>query len=467
MKTQRTAASMTGALAALSIAVAGILSACGGDSGGSFSATCPRGEIDKAGGKVQVLFWHAMTAANRDTIERMVGEFNASQDKVEVQAVFQGSYGDNVTKYFTALRGGALPDIIQVEDTSSQRMVDSQSVARAQDCIDATGYDLSDHLERVIAYYSIEGKMWPYPFNVSNPVLYYNKLAFEKAGLDPNQPPRTLDEVRTYSQKIVDAGAANHGMSIELGGWFFEQWMAKAGQTFVDNDNGRSARATSVQFDNDTGRRIFAWLDGMVDDGLAVNVGRNPSGADHLLAIGSSDAAMTIGTSAAMRTVYGVLESGQFPHVKVGVAPMPGLDAADAGGVEVGGGALFIVNRASAAKQEGARIFAEWLNAPEQQATWHIGSGYIPVRESASQLPDVQELWAEFPQFKVAYDQLLSGETNAASAGTVLGPYAAVREAMVEAMEQMLLQGKAPDAALADAAKAANSAIKEYNDRIR
>jgi sn-glycerol 3-phosphate transport system substrate-binding protein len=200
---------------------------------------------------------------------------------------------------------------------------------------------------------------------------------------------------------------------------------------------------------------------------LAVNIGRNPTGADALLAIGSGDVAMTIGTSAAMRSVYGVLESGQFPNVRVGVGPMPGLQARDAGGVEVGGGALFVVNRASDEKQEAARIFAKWLNEPEQQAEWHAGSGYIPVRRSAAALPTVTGLWAEFPQFRVAYDQLNSGQNNAASAGTVLGPYAEVRDAVVAGLEAMLLQGKDPDAALKDAAIAANEAIAAYNRRIQ
>jgi len=452
---------------ALATPFAAVLAACGGNNGGGFSAECPIGLVDKEAGPVRILFWHAMSVANRDTIERMVGEFNASQDRVQVQPVFQGTYDDNLTKYFTALRGGDLPDIIQVEDTAAQRMIDSRTVVRAQDCITAENYDLSDHIERVIAYYSINGELWPYPFNVSNPVLYYNQIAFEKAGLDPQKPPATLDEVRAYSQKLVDSGAANHGIALELGGWFFEQWMAKAGQPFTDNDNGRTARATSVLFDNDTGRELFGWIDSMIDDGLAVSVGRNASGADALLAIGSGDAAMTIGTSAAMRSVYGVLESGEFPDVKVGLATMPGLEAQDAGGIEVGGGAVFIISRSSPAKQEAARILAKWLNEPAQQAEWHVGSGYIPIRKSAAELPAVTELWAESPQFRVAYDQLLSGQTNVASSGTVLGPYEEIREAVVTAMEQMLLQGKDPAAALADAAKAANIAIEEYNRRIR
>lgn len=444
-----------------------MLAACGGGKGGGFSTECPTGLVGQGGGPVKITFWHAMTAANRDTLERMVAEFNASQDGVEVQPVFQGTYDENMTKYFTALRGGDLPDIIQIEDTGAQRMVDSRTVARAQDCIDAEGYDLSDHVERVIAYYSINGKLWPWPFNVSNPVLYYNKIAFEKAGLDPERPPATLDEVRQASQQLVDRGVTRQGLALELGGWFFEQWLAKAGQLYVDNDNGRTARATRALFDSDTGRELFRWIDGMVNDGLAVNIGRNPSGADALLAVGSGDAAMTIATSAAMRSIYGVLESGQFPDVKVGVGPMPGLEAQDSGGIEVGGAALFIVNRSSPAEQEAARIFAKWLNEPAQQAEWHVGSGYVPIRKSATDLPAVQELWGASPQFRVAYDQLLAGRTNAASAGTVLGSYNDVRETVVKALEEMLLQGKDPDAALAGAAKAADDVMKQYNDRIR
>lgn len=457
---------ISGPLVALVALFLALAAACSSGDNNNFSAECPIGLVEKAEQPVEVTFWHAMTAANRDTLEKMVGEFNASQDKVRVQAVFQGSYDENRTKYFTALRGGDLPDIIQVEDTGTQRMIDSKSVVRAQDCIDAEQYDLSDHLDRVVAYYSIGGEMWPYPFNVSNPVLYYNKTAFERAGLDPEKPPRTLEEIRTYSQKLVDSGVVRRGIAMELGAWFFEQWLAKAGQPFVDNENGRAGRATSVLFDNEQGREIFRWLDSMVDDGLAVSVGRNPSGADALLAIGGGDAAMTIATSAAMRSVFGVLESGQFPGVSVGVGRMPGLAAQDAGGVEVGGASLFIINRSPDVEQEGARIFAKWLNEPAQQAEWHVGSGYVPIRRSAVELAPVQQLWTDLPHFRIAYDQLLAGQTNVASAGSVLGAYDEVREAVVTAMEQMLLQGKDPDAALADAAKEANAALKNYNSRI-
>lgn len=451
------------AILAIIVAATGALgAACGGGNGGEPLGTCPIGLVEAADSPVQIDFWFAEQAANQDTLLRMVDEFNALHDKVHVNAAFQGSYDESTAKYLTALRSGDLPDIVQVVDWETQRVIDSGSVVRAQDCIDAEGYDLSDHLPRVVAYWSIGGKLWSYPFTAAAAVLYYNARAFEKAGLDPALPPATFEDTREMSQQIVDSGAARHGIALEMHAWYIENWLAKAGQPIVDNDNGRSARATAAVFDSDAGREAFTWIDSMVSDGLAVNVGRNPSGADSLLAIGSGDAAMALGSSAAMRSVFGVLESGEFPDVRVAAAPMPGAS----GGVVVGGASLFIVGKSSPVEQEAARIFAQWLNQPDRQAEWHTGSGYIPIRRSAAEMPAIQEFWAANPQFKVAYDQLAGTDVTVATSGAVIGPFIEVRRAIVEAMESMLLRGTDPATALRNAQEAATRAIASYNERV-
>jgi sn-glycerol 3-phosphate transport system substrate-binding protein len=246
--------------------------------------------------------------------------------------------------------------------------------------------------------------------------------------------------------------------------WWIENQVARAGQLLVNNGNGRDARATEAAFDTDIGRAVFSWTKSMVDDGLALNVGRNPSGADALLAIGSGEAAMALGSSAGMRSVFQVLESGQYPDVRVAVGSMPAMRGE--GGSLVGGASLFIVNRSSPVKQEASRIFAEWLNEPEQQAVWHIGSGYIPIRRSAASLPSVQQLWSTSPQFKVAYDDLSPDLVTPASAGAVVGPFLDVRSAIVSGLESMLLQGTEPATGWRNAAAEATDAIRSYNRRI-
>jgi sn-glycerol 3-phosphate transport system substrate-binding protein len=453
---------------ALAATLPALHTACGGrkPSGAPRAGAppCPRGLLEGRTAPVEIIFWHSMTAANAETLRKLVDQFNAAQDRVQVRAVFQGTYTEARTKYLTALRGGGLPDIAQLEDTATQLMIDSSSVVAAQDCIDAEGYRLDDFLDRVVAYWTVAGRLWAMPFNVSAPLLFYNKTAFQRAGLDPNRPPTTLEDVRASARAIVASGSARSGIAFELSASYMEHWFAMAGEPFVNNDNGRAGRATEVRFNSDLGRGLFAWLKQMVDERLALSVGRNPSDIDHLIAIGSRDAAMTISTSASLRSVMNVLQSGQFPDVTPGVGPMPGPTGA--GGVLVGGAALWTIGRSAPEKQEAARRFARWLAEPAQQAAWHAGSGYIPIRKSAAQLPAVRDLWAKEPEFKMAYDELLRGPTNVATAGPVIGAYGDVREALVKGMEQMWLRGTPADAALRQAEQEANAAIADYNRRV-
>ena len=92
---------------------------------------------------------------------------------------------------------------------------------------------------------------------------------FEAAGLDPDDPPVTLDELRAASQAIVDAGAAATGIAFDSGvdsggGWFLEQWFARAGEPYADNGNGRSGAGDAGALRRPVGRR--ADDRGAVDD---------------------------------------------------------------------------------------------------------------------------------------------------------------------------------------------------------
>ena len=86
--------------------------------------------------------------------------------------------------------------------------------------------------------------------------------------------------------------------------------------------------------------------------------------------------------------------------------------------------------------------------------------------ESAVDLPAVQQRWAELPGFKVAYDQLLTGPNNAATAGPVIGDYDGTRDAVKQGFEQLISGGKSPKAALKATKQATDAAITDYNERI-
>ncbi len=303
------------------------------------------------------------------------------------------------------------------------------------------------------------------PFNVSNPVLYYDKNTFTAAGLDPNQPPTTLDDVTEYSKKIKATGQYEYGYGLKLDPWYIEQMSAKAGVPYVNNGNGRDARATKVAFDNPTGLEIFSWMHDMVADKLAVtNSADGPSSFDNLLGIRSKRNAMSIDTSAALGTISQVLSSGEGGGVSLGVGPMPGPKGD--GGVLVGGAALYVPKKSSPEKQAAAWDLIKFLDSSSSQAEWAAATGYVPLRKSAAQSSTVQDLWRKEPGYKVAYDQLINGVNNTATAGPVIGPYQEVRDAVLAGEQQMFSQGTAAKSALASAAQNADKAIAEYNARI-
>jgi sn-glycerol 3-phosphate transport system substrate-binding protein len=462
-------------IARASIAAMLVLAACGGGSNGGgtaggsgtqsssdLAAQCPNGAVDAAASKpVQITMWHSMTRTNQDTLTQLTDQFNSSQSAIHVSLVNQTSYTDTLTKFKAALGGGDLPDLVQIQDVDQQLVIDSRAILPAQACIDAKHVDQSTILPRIKSYYTVQGVQWAVPFSVSNPILYFNKKAFEKAGLDPSKPPATLDELRSASQAIVSSGAAKYGLALKEDPWYFEEWLAMTGNTYVDNGNGRDARATKVQFDNQQGQEIAQWMAGMAKDQLAEAVPRG--GFDNLLALGNDVAAMTMDTSAALGTISQVLGSGQYPNVELAAAPLPGPVAG--GGTVVAGSALYVVNKSSAERQEAAFTFATFLASAQSQSTWAAGTGYIPIRTDAATLPPISTLWEQNPLYRIAYDQVLRGEDNKATAGPVVGAMEPVRDAVVNA-EQSIFQGSDPVAAIKAAAETANAAVADYESRI-
>jgi sn-glycerol 3-phosphate transport system substrate-binding protein len=426
---------------------------------------CPLDALASAPKPVNITYWHAMTRANEDTLKKLTNQFNSSQTDVHVTLVNQQGYDDNFTKYRTVAGTKDAPDLIQIEDTALQVMIDSNSIVPAAACVAASHADMSDILPRVLAYYSVGNTLYPVPFNVSNPVLYYNKVAFRKAGLDPDTPPATLADVAADAAKIKASGYP-YGFYYKRDSWVLEQFLALNGDPYVNNGNGRQSRATNVLFDTPASQALLTQIDQMVQSGVAAtNPASGPSELDNVLALCNGKAAMTIDTSAVLGTAYSVLAAGGCPaKIEVGVAPLPG--AKPDGGVLVGGAANYIPKGSDPAKIAAAWKFAQFLTTPASQATWSAGTGYLPISKQAATSPTLTAVWNAKPGYKVAYEQLVDGATNEATAGPVIGDYTGVRKTVTDMLEAILIEHQAVDSALTNAAKQADGVIKDYNDTV-
>jgi sn-glycerol 3-phosphate transport system substrate-binding protein len=442
--------------------------ACGG--GGEEAApTSETPGAGLAGGTVTIDLWHSEAAANADTLERLTSRYNASQDEVRVRPSFQGTDEELMAKLVTSLPSGQVPAIAFMAEPDAQKMIDSGAIAPVQDFIDREDYDLSDLDQRALLYYTLRDKLWAMPFSSGVTLLFYNKVTFREVGLDPERPPRDLEEVRQYSQKILKRDSSGQvirsGIALDVLDWP-ERMLAEHDDLFVDNNNGRDGRATKVLFNNDTGRWFFQWWHDMVDEGLAFNIGRNPTFADGLLAMVSDRAAMTFSFSSALGSVVEALEKGAAGNLEIGVSALPGVP----GGTGIPlpfSRVLWILNVRPQREQEAAWKFIKWLMEPEQQAEWFAGSGYLPVSRSAIGQPAAKAIVAKYPLYQVPLDLYAKSPTTPAALGALLGPFRQVRETLDRAVEAMLSGTKDPDQALEDAAAESNRIIEEYNQRMK
>ena len=434
-------------------------------------AECPVDALDDASGTVRLTFWHGLNAESEVGLVKLTDAYNASQERVQVDLENQGNYRQTIDKYVQSSQSSR-PDLVMFPDYATQQTADSDSVIPIGACLEASAFDTSTFQPSTLTAYSTAGVQFGMPFNVSNPVLYYNKKVFEAAGLDPELPPRTLDEVRQYSQQIVDTGAASFGLAIDSGtdsggGWFLEQWFANAGELYADNGNGRLAPATRVLYDGPLGVELLTYVQQMINDGLIAYVGDNAGGSDTFLKIAdrTSPAAMTIGTSAALGTVISALGGGLIEGLTVddiGVGPMPGPGPVPT--ALVGGAALYIVQDKGDEKAAAGWDYITYLVSPESQSQFAVDTGYAPVRSDALDIEPVLTKYTTDPRFRVAYDQLIGSPIDPALRGPILGPQREVRTVTASAVAE-IFNGGDVQTALSAAAAQANLLIADYAAR--
>jgi len=472
--------------AVVAVAFAMLAVACGGAGGGGGDTakkkvtskslpTCPLDALKRAKGKVKVVVWHGWGTTIKATLDSLVKEYNASQDKVEVSAEPEGkSYDEVLKKYNAAIPSKQLPAIIQLEDTSLKAMVDGGTVLPAEACMKADHYDLNQIKPSVRAYYTTGGVFWPGFVGISEPVLYYNKVHFQKAGLDITKPPATLAELRTAAEKLKKAGVSKKPLSLVLNSWFVESWLNGIDVPTVSHDNGRSGIADKATFDTPEAVKLFTFLKKMKDDGLLDPIPNTDGQINQYLALAQQNSSMTIETSSAATTIKKFLEGKLSPadfnagsvdvsktSLLPGAGPFPGIK--EPGKVRVSGAAMFIVNSSKPEVQAGAWDFLKFMLQKQQVVKFHIGASYLPFIEGAPEDPKVQTFWKNDlagQMLKTAAGQLDAVDPKAP--GPIMGPYLDYKKDLSNALAAVMLNNADPAKALSAAQSKLDGTMKQY-----
>ncbi|MEH7378885.1 ABC transporter substrate-binding protein [Bacillus sp. JJ1533] len=400
--------------------------------------------------KQTVTFWHSMGGAGQEALNGIVEDFNHSQEEIQVNAEYQGTYDESLTKFNAVAGTDSAPTMIQTFEIGTMSMINSGNIKPIQELVDADGYDMSGLEENIINYYSLDGKFYSMPFNSSTPVMYYNKDAFTAAGLDPETPPATYEEVETAGKAIVESNPEMKGFALQAYGWLWEQLLANQGALLLNNDNGRSDTATEIGWTEEEGKSIFEWVKRMVDDKTFANYGTN--GDNMVAGFLAGDVAMFLQSSASARDV---IDNAPF---EVGIAFLPHPENKEREGVVIGGASLWMIDGKPEAETNAAWEFMKYLQTPEVQAKWHVGTGYFAINPDAYEEQSVIDAHAEKPQLRVTVEQLQATKSSFATQGALMDMLPQGRKVMETALESVYNGGSVDEAY--------NTSVEQFNKAI-
>ena len=192
--------------------------------------------------KVTITYWHIFPEGDafKPLHDKLIKDFNESQDEVYVENLGI-SFFDYLSKMDTAIPAGTGPDVgfNALEDNAFR--AEAGVLVNLDQYIAADGFDMGQFFKAAQEYVTYEGSVYGLPFAWGNRILVYNKQMFRDAGLDPEQPPKTLEELAEYADKLTKIGENGEiqvmGFHPSMGNVAYKDYLYQNGGTFFDEND--------------------------------------------------------------------------------------------------------------------------------------------------------------------------------------------------------------------------------------
>ena len=414
------------------------------------------------GQRVQVEFWHGFPRPLGDILEGIVSDFNASQSQYRVNPSFKGSYPETMVAAIAAFRAGNAPHIVQMFEVGTATMMAARGAIKpVHELMKETGtpFDPSLYLPAVRGYYSsADGKMISMPFNSSTPVMWYNKDAFRKAGLNPDSPPKTWGEVRVAAQRIRQTNAAPCGMTTAWPTWTqTENFSAIHDVPLATKQNGFEGFNTELTINSPLHVRHLQTFMDMLKEGSFKYGGRDSVG--EVLFV-SGECAI-IHTSSGYRAR--VIREAKFDW---GVAFLPYYD--DVKGAPknsiIGGASFWVMTgpRRTTDEYKAVAEFFRYIGRPEVVAKWHQETGFVPITFPGMQLVQATGYWQQNPGADIPFRQLTRSLPTRNSKGLRLGNMPEIRTVIYEEFEKAFQGQQTAKQAMDNAVSRGNEILRRF-----
>ncbi len=389
-------------------------------------------------------------------MQRVVETFNTGHPDVHVTASYTGSYDDTSVKTRAAMAGGRPPAVVLM----SANYIRDYAITGEASVLDGliqrgnqTPDQFMDQFWPALRSNAVEaGHVMGVPFQNSTPVLYYNVDAFREVGLDPDKPPVTWAEWVDAAKRLTK----RDGNQVTRWGLMMNEvednlmWLVSG---FAMSNGGQYFNADwggEVYYNEPSTLGAVQFLDDLIHKHRVMPEGVNDANA-MTAAFFSGRAAMILNSTGALGFVR---QNMKLPY-RVAFVPRALVNAAP-----IGGGSLMIPAGNSPERQQAAWTLISWLTSPAVAGQWSRYTGYFAPNRASYDLPEMQAYLQQYPDARVALDQLRYARPWFATYQTV-----PVRKALGDQVQAMLSGRIKPADAVAAGQRKADDLLRPYAEQ--
>ncbi len=395
-------------------------------------------------------FWHSFVASTVPAFNELVHRFEEEHPGITIDAQYVPTGDALIQKLIAAIESHTAPDIAWIHADFLDKLVEARAIYRMNEFMpETTGLadeDVSDIFPPLLQAARWRDTLYAMPMEATSLALLYNKRLFRQAGLDPERPPQTWDELRSYAKRLTvdvdgDGKIDQYGLYVpvfpasgELSIWMILQWtpfLWQAGGQEIDSAQ------TRVLFNSEAGvKALTLWKEIYDEEDFSTFA------IAHDLGFASQRLAMIFDGPWNLPR-YRMLKDFDW-----GVAPLPAGPAGRA--TYIAGEHLAIFRQSEHPKE--AWKFVKWMIRPDVQEFFSMNSGYLPVRRSVLKMKEYQDFLARDPALRAYVAQMEVGRARR----PIDVHRVEINRYLAEAIEKSLVGNIDPKIALDEAAEKAN-----------
>jgi multiple sugar transport system substrate-binding protein len=424
----------------------------------AIASGCGGKTTEEQSGVVTLSFWHSTVSSTVPALNELVAKFHEEFPGIEVKPQYVPTGDALIQKLITSVQSNTAPDISWIHANFLQDIIEADAIYRIsefQNTPDSLPQaDLNDIYPALLQEASWRGTLYSMPMEATGIALLCNRELFRNAGLDPDRPPATWQELREYAKKLTldrdgDGRYEQVGFFVPVfpasgpyGDWMvwqFYPFLFQAGGDVIAKDQ------TRVLYDSDAGIRALSLWKGIYND-LNLRIFT----IDYEVAFASKQLAM------ALDGPWNLPRWRKIQGLDWSISPLPAGPAKRA--TIVGGEYLAIFRQSKHPKE--AWTFVRWMTRPDIQAFWSMKSGYLPIRKAVSENKEYKEFLDQNKPLKAYVDQL-----QVAQAPSPIDFHGLrISRHLAEAIEKATL-GKADPKSVLDEAAAKSNALLQSADK--